>query len=440
MMKAELTAGQDSRIDLKGTVSGPLADQLNGRLTVASTKQDGFLFHETTGQDFGDKDQTAARGSLQWIPSNSLEINVAADYTSSSINGSAITNGGTIFLDPTQIPPTGNFTYTHNVILGMFTGCDGTPANPAGSLDNPNCINDQWRDRITGEGPAFADIDTYGINVTIDWNLNERLALKSITSHRSVDAHVNRDKDHTPHLIVSEIEDRVDQAQISTELQLLGNSFDDRLTWIVGLFYFQEDGITDNPVRFQPLSLQSGGIFDHDSTAVFAQGTYDINDRTHLTAGIRFTRDNKNFLPVQFITENRTPNPDFAPGTPTLPEVNSPLETNDSSPHVSLSYDFNDGLMTYLSYSEGFKGGGHHQRVFPPIIPAQGGCDPSTPVECIPTFKPEFVTSYEWGLKYVGLDGRIRVNFATFYSDYSDLQITVLTSLADQCRTTLTTA
>ena len=266
--------------------------------------------------------------------------------------------------------------------------------------------------------------------MTIDWNISDQLALKSITAQRRVDVHAITDQDKTPHLIFSELEDILDQTQFSTELQLLGDSFDDRFNWIVGLFYFQEDGVSDNPVGFLPVSLQSGGSFDHDSTAVFAQGTYDISDQLHFTAGIRYTRDNKSFLPMQFITENRTPNPGFAPGTPTLPEVNSPLEVSDSSPHLSLSYDLSEGLMTYVSYSEGFKGGGHQQRVFPPIIPAQGGCDPATPVDCIPTFRPEFVTSYELGLKYVGLDGRLRLNTAAFYSDYTDLQITVLDTIA----------
>ncbi|MGI9206137.1 MAG: TonB-dependent receptor [Woeseiaceae bacterium] len=430
VMEAALTAGKYNRFDVKGTLSGPLADNLSGRLTVAKFKQDGFIFHETTGQDFGDKDELAARGALSWLPSANVAVNFTADYSTSSINGSPNTNGGTVFLDPGQFPPTGNFAYTHNVFLGMFTGCDGTPGNPGGSLDNPNCFNDQWRGRRAGEGPSFADMDTYGVNVTVDWNIHEGLALKTILSRRRVDAHVNSDKDHSPHLITSSLEDIVDQTQISTEFQLLGDSFDDRLNWIVGLYYFQEDGITDNPVIFQPVSLRSGGSFDHDSTALFAQGTYDISDQLHLTAGVRYTQENKNFLPMQFITENRTPNPGFAPGTRTLPEVNSPLESNDSSPHLSLSYDWNEELMTYLSYSEGFKGGGHHQRVFPPIIPSQGGCDPATPVDCIPTFRPEFVTSYELGFKFVGFDGRIRLNAAAFYSDYSDLQITVATTLA----------
>lgn len=430
VMSAELTAGKDSRFDAKGTVSGPLADNLFGRLTVAKFMQDGFVFHETTGQDFGDRDEVAARAALDWLPGDNVAVSFAADFSTSSINGSPNTNGGAVFLDPGQFPPTGNFAYTHNVILSMFTGCDGTPANPGGSLDNPNCFNDQWRGKRAGEGPSFADIDTFGVNVTIDWNLNDRLDLKTILSRRRVDAHVNSDKDHSPHLITSSLEDILDQTQISTEFQLLGNSLDDTFNWIIGLYYFQEDGINDDPVIFLPVSLKSGGSFDHDSAALFAQGTYDISDQMHFTAGIRYTRDQKSFLPIQFITENRTPNPGFAPGTLTLPEVTSRLETNDSSPHMSLSYDWKEGLMTYVSYSEGFKGGGHHQRVFPPTIPAQGGCDPATPVDCIPTFRPEFVTSYELGSKFVGLDGRLRLNAAVFNSDYSDLQITVLTSAA----------
>ena len=68
--------------------------------------------------------------------------------------------------------------------------------------------------------------------------------------------------------------------------------------------------------------------------------------------------------------------------------------------------------MTYFTYSEGFKGGGFTQRIFPPEA-------------TLPDFGPEFVKSYEIGFKYDGWDGRLRLNGAVFFTDYSDIQLLV---------------
>jgi iron complex outermembrane receptor protein len=79
---------------------------------------------------------------------------------------------------------------------------------------------------------------------------------------------------------------------------------------------------------------------------------------------------------------------------------------------VNLSYRWNDSLMTYITYSEGFKSGGYTQRIFPP--------EASTP-----SFDPEFVKSYEGGFKFDGWNDRLRFNVAVFFTDYTDLQLLV---------------
>ena len=79
---------------------------------------------------------------------------------------------------------------------------------------------------------------------------------------------------------------------------------------------------------------------------------------------------------------------------------------------VNLSYRWNESLMTYFTYSEGFKSGGYTQRIFPP--------EASTP-----SFDPEFVKSYEGGFKFDGWNDRLRFNVAVFFTDYTDLQLLV---------------
>jgi iron complex outermembrane receptor protein len=82
------------------------------------------------------------------------------------------------------------------------------------------------------------------------------------------------------------------------------------------------------------------------------------------------------------------------------------------TPMVNLAYRWNDGLMTYISYSKGFKGGGFTQRIFPPEA-------------SLPDFGPEFVKSYEGGFKFNGLDDRLQLNGAVFFTDYTDIQLLV---------------
>jgi len=74
-------------------------------------------------------------------------------------------------------------------------------------------------------------------------------------------------------------------------------------------------------------------------------------------------------------------------------------------------------VMTYLTYSEGFKSGGFSQRVFPPLPE-------------LPAFEPETVKVYEGGFKWDGFDHRLRLNGAVFHTDYEDLQVQVYNGIA----------
>ena len=433
--KAEATVGSDDRIDAKGTVNGKILDNLFGRLTVATFNQDGHIKHLFTGQDFGDEDEIAARAALRWVPNDDLEFNLAFDYTSDRENGRASVMGGAVFIPPGPTPADPpNFTFINNVFAGPFNGCDGSFADPAGTLGNLSCANDFFLGEIAGEGPYFSNVDTYGISLTVDWSVTDWLDIKSISSFRRVHAHAARDADGTSAFITSIIEDTLKQEQITQEIQLLGNAFDDKLEWMAGFYYFQEDGINPDPVSFTPVTLISGGDFDNDSIAGFAQATWHFTERLHLTAGIRYTDDTKRFLPQQIITESRNTLPPVlgGVGAKPLPEVEKTIKADDWTPAVTLAFDWTEDLMGYVTYSQGFKGGGFEQRVFPSLVP--GITCPPDPLECIPDFAPETVEVYEGGFKYSTPDGTLRVNAAGFYTDYSDLQITVLESIAPVLR------
>lgn len=415
-VKAQVTVGSYNKINTKGSINIPITDTLYGLLSVGTFNQDGYVKHVRTGQDFGDNHTIAGRAALRWEPNDKLTADLAFDYSRERDNGPATVYSGAVYLDPTVVPPTGNFPYANNVVLGPVTGCDGTPANPAGSLDNPACINDQYLGQKNGDPKAyFSNDDTWGVSLSVNWSPNDWLTMRSITAYRNLHSHFSFEGDDTP-VFLTATEDLLTQHQLTQELQMLGTSFHKRLQWILGFFYFREHGKNPNSVTLLPVTILSGGKYDNDSIAGFAQATWHITDKWHLTAGLRYTKDSNGFLPQQVVLQDRSGG-FFPAGTPLLPSVEVKSGVSNVTPMVNLAYDWNDALMLYATYAEGFKGGGFHQRVFPPLSK-------------VPRFGPEYVDSYELGFKYATPDHRFTLNAAGFYSNYNDLQVTVFNSVA----------
>jgi iron complex outermembrane recepter protein len=89
------------------------------------------------------------------------------------------------------------------------------------------------------------------------------------------------------------------------------------------------------------------------------------------------------------------------------------LETNEVTPHLNLAYHWSSDIMTYLSYSQGYKSGGYEQRLAP-----------GTPA--VPSFRPEYVDSFETGIKVSAPGAGVTISAAAFHSKYKDMQISVV--------------
>lgn len=435
-VKLRSKVGSHGRMDFAGKVNGALADNFFASASLASFNQDGYVTNPLTGQELGDDETIAVRGAIRWLVSDDVEINVTGDYSRDRETGQAqVTdldpNNAIIFIPPDPSNPlsTGNAAFTHNVFLGLnspipfaippgrATGCDATFANPAGT--NSNCANTSTigLGEVNSTDPTFYDADIFGISGTIDWEITDKLKIKSITSYRDLDSEFSHDADASPFLL-SHISDDYQQDQISQEIQIQGSSFNGRLSWILGAYYFKEDGFNINdPTQFAALFIRSGGFFENESKAGFAQATFDITKKLHLTAGIRYTEDNKKFIVRDGLQRL---SPTFAPpGTiiQIIPEGVYKTKADDWTPMVNVSYNWNEELMTYATYSEGFKSGGFQQRIAG-LLPAA------------PSYDPEFVESYEIGFKYSSDDGSFVLNGAAFFADYTNIQLEVFRGIA----------
>ena len=439
--KVDVKYGTDDRFNVRGSVNIPFGDKLFARLSAATFMQDGYVTRVVDGKDLGDQDVVALRGALRWLPANNLDINWSVDYSTENENGNPfvltgiqplnvgiLTGGGPSMTlaantlaaqlatgGPASFPGGEFFNVLHpSGFPFQFLSCFG-PSN----ANNPVCFNQQYIDNGDRKlnystDPSYQKLDVWGTGLTVDWQINDKLKVKSISSLRGFEGDFEGDQDGSP-IRVSYLIDIYQHEQFSQELQLLGTSFADRLDWIIGGYYFEEDGKNINPVRFSQVYLQSGGHYDADSWAVFAQGTWHFNEQLDLTFGLRYTEDTRDYLPDQYIEvlpAGPLPIPGTGIGDRPLPYEWTSSGTSELVPMVNLSYRWNESLMTYFTYSEGFKSGGYTQRIFPP--------EPSTP-----GFDPEFVKSYEGGFKFDGWNDRLRFNVAVFFTDYTDLQLLV---------------
>jgi len=443
--KISAKVGTDNLRDITATLNLPLSDSFLTRITVASLKQDGYVHRVFDGKDLGDKNTIAGRLTALWLVNDKVEVSFAADYSKDDENGPPLVLTGIEPLNPGLLGPGGapSMTLYQNTFVsqlaagGIVPGgefFDPTAEFPfnfmacfqPSNLNNPTCFNQKYIQPAGGTlnygtDPTSSELETWGVSATLDWTINDQLSMKTIAAHRAFNGTFYNDADGAPQR-VSQLIDIFDQKQNSLELQLLGKAFQNRLNWILGAYYFKEDGKNINPVRFSEIYIQSGGFFDNHSWALFGQGTYDLTEQLALTVGLRYTEDTKNYLPDQYFEAfpaGPLPLPP-CPGTGlpcevgdrVLPYVEVGVTSKEWTPMVNLAYRWNEDLMTYVSYSEGFKGGGFTQRIFPP--------EPS-----LPSFGPEFVKSYEGGFKFEGLDNRVRLNGAVFYTDYTDIQLLV---------------
>lgn len=137
--------------------------------------------------------------------------------------------------------------------------------------------------------------------------------------------------------------------------------------------------------------------------AAFGEATWHLHDAWRLVVGARYTRDELDFTFARTLSGPQVGLPPPVARTP------GDTDENDLSPKVVVQWDYNDESMTYLSYTEGYKG---------PAFDVAFGIDPVD----LPPVDPETSRSWELGLKTTLLDGRLRLNTAAFYSVYDDFQ------------------
>lgn len=442
---AQVTLGSYDRQDISGSLNLPLVPgSLALRVSAMSREQDGFyrrLYNDEDPSQFGennagnagnDTNRQSGRATLLWTPGEVFEASLSADVTRER----------------------------QDSVEYQMVGLPGRPSPNIAAYNQfyaiPNGLptyGEQW---ITTEPwttyanwPGYNNSDIWGTSLNLSWNF-DAFQIKSITGYRELEVETRGDGDGTPADIVSTGGVDISQHQFSQEIQFLGSAFGDRLDWVAGLWYFDEtardvqrsrqqaglfealeaaplNSLTPTvPITGCPAPCLLGGagnpnnarldnsrtgsrLMQNTSYAVFLHGVFSLTDRWSVTAGARFSREEKEFdyyeiRPlrniVSFDTYNLTP---------------VPVDKWDIfTPKLGIEFKPTDDVMLYVQGSTGFKAGGYNGR-------------PSS-ATALQSFDEEEIETIEAGMKSEWFGNTLRANAAIFYSEYTDIQITRLSA------------
>ena len=202
-------------------------------------------------------------------------------------------------------------------------------------------------------------------------------------------------------------QDGADTDQFTQEFRLASIS-DGPANWQIGAFFFRSDLVvtTESFASFGFVSRQDTQIQQQNTTwALFGQGSYDVNDQLTLTAGVRYTRDEKDFQVLQF-------------GQLWLDIDNGdvdPISVDDDQTSWELSANFamTDETALYGRISSGFRA---------QTIQGRDVAFLETPTVA----QPETIDSIEAGYKAELMGNRMRLNVGVFHYEVDDLQLSII--------------
>jgi iron complex outermembrane receptor protein len=358
-----------------GYVAGGLAPDLAADLAVhVSNQNEGYGRNLDTGSDVYQTNlDLALRSKWVWAPTDTDTVHLIMDFArryGSAASADYIPTG--TYPSVLQYPPV-TTPVPHPYDINTFL-------DPSDSLDSG------------------------GVSLRLD-HLMSWAKLVSISAYREQSFDVQFDITLTPATSIREplpfppfevivplptVNALTNDKQVSQEFQLVSpdNYALPWLTWVTGLYYFYDLAQQVNSFAEVKTNSYSG----------FGETHIEFLPGTRLTLGLRYT-DEEKALSV-------------TPGYTGAPLTASPTSWfSQLTYRLGLDHKFNNGVMIYASKDLGFKSGGYNST------------EPS-----LPKFDPEILKAYEVGAKSEFLDHKLRLNAAAFYYDYTDIQLTKLTT------------
>ena len=396
-VNAKVSYGTDSMVDLLLKGSTPLSDTFRIGGSLAYFNRNGFgnnLY--LTDLDNYNKDVFGARFSAEWEPNEDWFIRLAADY-----------------VDDDSDPKQG-----HRLVPAAISG------NPV--------LSDVY-DTEAGLNNPTQSVKAKGVSLLAEWNTSDLITLKNILAWRDDKTWTPIDFDSLP-VADLDVPANYKNDQFSEEFQVLFSA--DRWSGVAGFYYLDARAYTAFDVILGQLGDAIGlpglnaftlGDVDTKTWSIFGDFSFSFTDQWSLTLGGRYTKDKRTSRVLRQTMIGGTSEYFGGSAIPiaTTSDFNGSETFDKFTPRVSIDYSPGVNNLLYVSYSEGFKGGGFDPRGLTTAAPDLDGDGVVSEDEIFEfmKFDPETVKSYEFGWKSTLFEGRMTSKLAVFFSNYTDVQI-----------------
>lgn len=432
--------GNDGQRYFDGLLNMPLGETFGVRVSALTNRSDGWAEDAGTGRQYALDRQQGARIAIGGLLSDTWEMQLSFDHET--------------LKEPQRLQ------------IGVLPQLSNTtlrapfPPNPA-SYQDPRDVP-IYQDVFGGRQTKDYDGGTLQFIGSLDW-----ATFTSTTAFSESDLAHFEDQDGTNDPTVR-LDSGVTQSGRTLYQEFKFAGANDRIDWVAGASYYREEGEQSNivnsststidtllfnqgirnpcggPLACVDFAFRSAGfpyhLLGHDyservdnemtskSMAVFGDVIWHLTDRVNLTAGLRYTRDDKSFawfnplrvspgldrtffdingmgllsqIPPQLLFVLRN---NIVFGNAVGVRVKRDTDSSDTSPRLVLDYHFNDDVMGFVSASKGYKAGGFDG------------------VQIDSEYAPEEVRNYEMGVKASFPDLKMVLNASLFRYDYSDRQ------------------
>jgi len=372
----ELTIGNFGTVQEQAYISGPLVPgKLQGSLAINYLRHDPYLKNLVPGvSGVNDANHGGIRGQLRWEPTDTIDATTRFDVSVGSENPN-------------------NF----DVLVAPFAGA--TLANSAIGNFHRVAVDAATND-VTHSG---------GISEEINGQINANLNLKSISAYHWTAYDTFQDLDGTElYITAGKVDEKEAEITQEFDLQMHYTNFEG----VAGLYYFHDHESSDFTAQGPslppvPFLIEALPATYSDAEAAFVQGTYHLTSSLALTAGLRYTLEDKH-LQQDYQFHIYIPEPVVPPGSGFPFNGSVTRHYHGVTPKFGINWNATDDAMFYVSATKGYKSGGVNSAA----AAAQGE-----------SFNPETIWSYEVGAKTDWFDHRLRANLTGFKYDYSDLQV-----------------
>ncbi|HCC43890.1 MAG TPA: hypothetical protein DEQ32_05810 [Gammaproteobacteria bacterium] len=438
----EFSAGVETEYD--GTfyemiVSGPVTDTLGARLAVGGTKNDELFENYSFDNDpnaaingaekyYGDE-STNVRLTLVWEPTDDFRAKLKYNYSEFDNDGA-----GTAYVE--EVCPEG--AHQPTVVLGaiFFQGVDDCKINGNTSKIGLNPALRAGLVEGYDDGQPGLEQETDFMSLQMDWDISENYTLTAVTGYVDLD-HWELDDYSYGAGVFGGLHNNLYES-FSQEIRI-ASQFDGSFNFQGGIFWQEIEQEFDayqyavnigllapDPITGNGYDYNKHHFLDTDVFSAFAAFYWDINEKTELTFGARYTDEEKEGkIEIDYVHL-------FLQGTFGAPPLIDGLEFEDDnlSPEVAINYYLTEDISVFAAYKEGFKSGGVDNSALP-----SASLNPPDGDFSFLVYESEESDGFEVGMKANLMNGGMRLNATIFSYEYTDLQVQLFNSTAIQFST-----